>query len=148
MEGYPKNSKAVHSTYQAPSVYHLVHSGQRCFVFLGQRCQPCRVAATLAHLPSSPSCCPWAGRAQSSSSGKRRLLLFKTRVSGPVESVFCVFFFVFFPVKQEVGSLSGKVIQNHFLFILQLHLIKNRSTALRKLLKWKKSGGQGRNLGQ
>lgn len=102
MEGYPKNSKAVHSTYQEPSVYHLVHSGQRCFVFLGQRCQPCRVAATLAHLPSSPSCCPWAGRAQSSSSGKRRLLLFKTRVSGPVESVSCVFFLCFFP--SEVGS--------------------------------------------
>lgn len=64
-------------------------------------------------------------------------------------SLFFVFFVCFFfPVKQEVGSLSGKVIQNHFLFILQLHFIENRSTALRKLLKWKKSGGQERNLGQ
>lgn len=61
----------------------------------------CQVTATLAHLPSSPSSCPWACRAQPSNSGKHWLFSFKTHVSDPVESVFCVSCLFF---SSEVGS--------------------------------------------
>lgn len=92
----------------------------------------------------SPSSCPWAGRGSTQQLRGLLTLFIQNPCRWPCRVCFCVFcLFVFSSEVRSGQPFRESDLESFFVYTL-LHLIENRSTTLRKLLKWKKKWRSGR----